>query len=456
MATSGKSNPIRIKTEFFSAGIEDILDSFKKRIDKDDIKEAKAPIVGYRLRIPTPLIMLFEEFFNKLPENKDIADNLGISNLRMSSPNGTFTKSANFSNLYGEFSYIMFDWNNDVFSLNFSSMLDGRERINYMYISTEKDTNMTGLGFFRMLIQWSLSVSKIKGTPIEFYGFESGWRNLDNIPNKSFEDVYLPDHQMEDIRMYMNVNDKSSKLLRYLFVGIPGTAKTESMLLLTNEATKRGITTIKTTLDIDKTELADFARFVAPSIVLFDDVDTYIGSRDRGFDPVKLRNFLDFLDGVEKLPDNVGMIATTNSSKMLDVAAQRPGRFHKTIYFDSITKDNIRSIIMKALRDEFSQSKSKQMVKIFTNESVVDMLFDAKKTGSYVYNFTKMAYLKWESNGKVMSQITAKFLIDELKAEFDQSNKMKQAKVLSDAFSGVEEKGVGFDSGDAVNYAEKR
>jgi hypothetical protein len=431
--------------EGFFPPLDEILNSYRPKIKQEDIKDSSFPIVGQRLRVSTPICVLFEEFFNKLPSNKGIMEEFGISDLRMFQSDGVPSKSIDISSLYPKVSNIMFTFNDNTISMNFSIYIDSQERVNVLTISTEKETKLSTDGIFKLIIKWALSISNMKGKPIEFYGFENGWRMLDKVPTKTYDDIHLPEHQMNDIKMYMNVFDKSSKLLRYLFVGIPGTAKTESMLLLTNEATKRGITTIKTSLDIDRSQLAEFAKFVSPCVVLFDDVDTYIGSRERGFDPARLRNFLDFLDGVEKLPDNVGMVATTNSSKMLDIAAQRPGRFHKTVYFDSITKENIKSIIVKALRDEFSQSTSKQIVKEYTHDSIVSTLYDHKKTGSYVYNFVKMSYLKWESNNNAPNQIKHKFLVDELNSEIEQGEKMKKAKVLTDVFANENEnREIGF------------
>jgi len=61
-------------------------------------------------------------------------------------------------------------------------------------------------------------------------------------------------------------------------------------------------------MDIDASGDVDSKR---PKKIIFDDIDLSLGSRSRGAYSERLQDFLDVLDGTEKLLENVGMIAST-------------------------------------------------------------------------------------------------------------------------------------------------
>ena len=50
-------------------------------------------------------------------------------------------------------------------------------------------------------------------------------------------------------------------------------------------------------------------------------------------------NFDPYIDKwADKLPKDVGIVATTNAAHLLDLAAQRPGRFDKVLLFDKLNE----------------------------------------------------------------------------------------------------------------------
>jgi ATP-dependent 26S proteasome regulatory subunit len=133
----------------------------------------------------------------------------------------------------------------------------------------------------------------------------------------------LPKSIKEDLELYTTLYDKTGKLLRYLMIGSPGTGKTESTLAIANYLKDKGVTIIKTMVCESLKEKIELAELLAPAFIIFDDIDLSLGSRKKGMVSGGLAQFLDVLDGTEKIRKDVGIAATTNSLELLDMAAQR-------------------------------------------------------------------------------------------------------------------------------------
>jgi SpoVK/Ycf46/Vps4 family AAA+-type ATPase len=157
-----------------------------------------------------------------------------------------------------------------------------------------------------------------------------------------------------------------------------------------------------------------------------------IGSRGKGVHAERLQDFLDVLDGAEKLSKNVGIIATTNSTALLDMAAQRPGRFDKIILFNELTRDNIKNIILKSLADNFKlKSKSNKIINLMTDYGVVNALFTKNVSGAYVYSITKMIKLKIDML-KLEESIDVDWIVKEIESNLQTMSKLRNMDFLSD------------------------
>jgi SpoVK/Ycf46/Vps4 family AAA+-type ATPase len=192
----------------------------------------------------------------------------------------------------------------------------------------------------------------------------------------------------------------------------------------------------------DKIELAEL---LAPCIVIFDDIDLSLGSRKKGMVSGGLAQFLDVLDGTEKIRKDVGIIATTNSLELLDMAAQRPGRFDKLLSFDSLTKSNIKNIILKSLKYNFEIDENSPEVAPFITSFVVDKFHQSRVTGSHVYNTTKMLYLRIQT--LELENITSEWVVNEIKLELDTLARIRKTDYLNDKMTGNSSTDIGFPMG---------
>jgi SpoVK/Ycf46/Vps4 family AAA+-type ATPase len=255
------------------------------------------------------------------------------------------------------------------------------------------------------------------------------------MQKRDFNDIFLPQTNIEDLNLYIQVGTELDVMMRYLMVGNPGTGKTEATTVLANILNQKGVTVIKTVVCDKIKEKVDLATLLAPSIIILDDIDLSIGSRGKGVHAERLQDFLDVLDGAEKLSKNVGIIATTNSTALLDMAAQRPGRFDKIILFNELTRDNIKNIILKSFADNFKiKSKSNKVVNIMTDKEVINTLFTKNVSGAYVYSTTKMIKLKIDML-KLESSIDVAWVVKEIDNNLQTMSKLRNMDFLSDKIS---------------------
>jgi SpoVK/Ycf46/Vps4 family AAA+-type ATPase len=267
------------------------------------------------------------------------------------------------------------------------------------------------------------------------------WKQ-EKLERRGFEDIFLPKSIMEDLRLYTTLHDKTGKLLRYLMIGNPGTGKTESTLAIANYLKDHHVTIIKTQVCDALKEKIELAELLAPSIVIFDDIDLSLGSRKKGMVSGGLAQFLDVLDGTEKIRSDVGIIATTNSLELLDMAAQRPGRFDKLLAFDSLTKGNIKNIILKSLNRNFEITAEDSDCIPFVHSSVVEKFFSSRVTGAHVYNTTKMLKLRIQT--LELEDITAEWIVNEIKLELDTLSRIRRTDYLNATMNGNSSSEIGF------------
>ena len=167
-----------------------------------------------------------------------------------------------------------------------------------------------------------------------------------------------------------------------------------------------------------------------PSLVILDDIDLSIGSRSAGGISKYLETFLDILDGTEKLSKQVGLIATTNSSALLDLAAQRPGRFDKVILFDTLTKENIINIIRKSLKYNFNIIDGNEY-NTFISPKIIQKYYDASVTGAYIYNSINMIQLRVKTL-HLENKFNENWLLNEIDMELKNCEKIKKFTEIDD------------------------
>lgn len=287
----------------------------------------------------------------------------------------------------------------------------------------------------------AISHSKIKGSYITMKPGSLTWTE-DKLEKRNFSDIFLPKSMMEDLKLYTALSDKTGRLLRYLMVGNPGTCKTESTLVLANYLMSKGVTIIKTGVCDALQEKIELAELLAPSLLILDDLDLTVGSRKKGGVTPGLGLLLDVLDGTKKLRRDVGVLATTNAIDLIDMAVQRPGRFDKILSFDSLTKGNVKNIVLKSMNKNFGLTEENEIVRAFIHEDVILKFHSCGATGSHIYHTTEMLMLRIQTLD--LENINSDWVIDEITEEINMLARIRKTDFLQDKMSPSTNSGIGF------------
>lgn len=414
---------------------------------KIKIKRMKADYkskVSYDKLLDIAFFKIFSEYFNILKQNVNIQKEHNITDV-------TFFRHKNFleqielQDYTGE-TNIRFKLNGEYFNFCFDKYRQNDEYYHALVIKSINALLVRGNTIYEKIFKFAVSISNLRGEYIEMPRGRFQW-NVKELEPRGFNDIFLPNKLLEDLQLYKDVAITKNKLMRYLMVGEPGTGKTESTLVLANVLKAKGITILKTPVDSWLIEKIQLAEALAPTIIIFDDLDLSIGSRSSGgYSPKELQQFLDTMDGTDKIDKSVGIIATTNSAKLLDLAAQRPGRFEKILSFDLLTKRNIGNIILKSLR----YNCEKPDIKLYYNKEVVKLFYKAKSSGAYIFNLINVLNLKVEMMGN--KEITKEWIVNEITKEIEASNVLKTKDHLNDPKGAL--KGLGYGKNENGGGAE--
>lgn len=375
------------------------------------------------------LFNIFDSFFQNLRAKTERTANCGITlcNVIMKNlPKMDFDISEDSFSPEGISFSFMFD--TELYFIRFIKYRDGANMIYNIAIRSENEVKYSFDFIHKYVLYNALETSNLKGSYFSMPRDRFAW-DIKTPEIRTFDDIYLPNEITEDLKLYVEIFKKSGRILRYLKVGNPGVGKTESTIVLASELKKAGVTIIKTPICELLHDKVELANVLAPALIIFDDIDLSLGDRNKGAYSQLLGDFLDVLDGTDKLAKDVGIIATTNAAHLLDLAAQRPGRFDKTLLFDNITKDNIKNIIAKSLRVNFSISDAK-IVELYTNVKIVKTFYDAGVTGSHVFNTIKMLKLRYDTIGIV--DVTVEKIIEGINSEIEVIKKVRKISFLKE------------------------
>ena len=130
---------------------------------------------------------------------------------------------------------------------------------------------------------------------------------------------------------------------RYLLNGEPGTGKTESIRDIIRNLTPDVTFVIPDFGNCeDLTTILEACEIFDRGVIIMDDIDLYLGSRDNGSYTRLLGEFLSFFDGVKKR--KISLLASTNDKGLVDRAAERPGRFNMTLDYTFLTEEQIQQV----------------------------------------------------------------------------------------------------------------
>jgi len=350
--------------------------------------------VGLGQMLNRPMFKIFEEFYQKLFESKALQKQYNVKPLIYMDDSGSIrTTVLGLDNIGLSFVVLEYKIDKEVLklTLTFEVYRDSEGVYSFhLNVRSEQSTMLDNYYIFDNLGTMALETSNLKGKMLSMRDNALDWEIV-KPPKRDFGDIYLPNRITNDLRLFRKIYKEQDKILRYLFVGAPGSGKTESSIVLANELLAEGVTIVKTKIDDFFNEKVELAQILAPSVILLDDVDLALGSRSSGGVSRYLQSFLDILDGTQKLSPKVGILATTNSLELLDIAARRAGRFDKTVLFDEINKENIKGIIGKTL---FINHGIENVDPAFLDDQVVSLFYDNNLTGSHVYNMLDLLYRK--------------------------------------------------------------
>ena len=338
------------------------------------------------------IFKLLSEYFNKLIYNDTLQKESGIKVIGYIKES-EFVDNVRLEERFAE-NQVLLEFEGLLISMSFEVYKQHGEVYFYVYVSSNKETFYEADSFYKHILSCAIMNSDLKGSAFKMPRNELEWEKI-TIEEKGFDDIFLPENSLDDLKLYINTATEIDVLMRYLLVGHPGTGKTEATTIISKILNKHGVTVIKTSVCDKIKEKFDLAALLAPSILMIDDIDLSLGSRNKGVHAERLQDFLDILDGTEKLKKNVGVIATTNSTALLDLAVQRPGRFDKVLMFDELNIDNIKNIILKSLKDNFKiKSEKNRIVSLFTDPKLIKLFFDSAVTGAYIYSKIKILKIK--------------------------------------------------------------
>lgn len=368
-----------------------------EQLKKDVLIEVKndySARLNYSQTINTPMLKIVFDYFNVLNDRKKMQKEQGFYVIGFLNSGNEYVENLP-ENVRGNINYKVNLNYKDEFSV---VVVLSRFQVDGNWVSTisltsNKSTDVNSEFIYKKIVFGALAHSNLKGSYFIMPHNELAWDKKALEP-RDYGDIYLPSETMEDLKLFTGLFEKKGEIMRYLFAGTPGTGKTESTLAISNILKKKGVTIIKTVVCDLLKEKIELAELLAPCLIIFDDLDLSLGSRSKGGFSRSLGTFLDALDGTDKISGGVGIIATTNSLDLLDLAAQRPGRFNKIMTFDSITKQNIKDIILKSLRHNFSIGAKHNASIKFSDEKIIDLFYDSKQTGAHVFETVKMIMRK--------------------------------------------------------------
>jgi cell division protease FtsH len=312
-------------------------------------------------------------------------------------------------------------YNNNRYYISLSIVKDYSDQY-IMFVVGESPEELYTIELTNLLIKLAIRNSGYYG---KFLKFLQPGETVERVkfkilppPNLSLSDIYLKDKS--DLEDFVEAVKRKNQGLRYLFVGEPGTGKTDTVRAIIAECLKAdGITVIEVDAGsgVSLNVVFEYADIFSPVLLCIDDIDILVGSRENYFKPKDLSSALQALDGfIEK--DDHYLIATTNDRKLVDFALRRPGRFDFIIEFKELDPEFYPDLVLR-------ESKDENLAEVFKDERIRRKLYNLKVTGAFIATLVKHL-LKPRYDETRYNPETVIALIDKLHTAFKQEVKKEE------------------------------
>jgi hypothetical protein len=220
--------------------------------------------------------------------------------------------------------------------------IDSRgELINQIHLTAKEEINHSKfIEMVKDIKKISFNNSEYKGKCIKVKLREGRFRGVEIIDIQSASnELILNDIQLKFIKHFIDRVSRGGNA-RYLLNGEPGTGKTESIREIARKLTPNVTFIIPDFSNSDDlTSIMEACEIFDNAVIIMDDIDLYLGSRDNGSYTRLLGQFLSFFDGVKKR--KISLLASTNDKGLVDKAAERPGRFNFTLDYSFLSNEQI-------------------------------------------------------------------------------------------------------------------
>ena len=259
--------------------------------------------------------------------------------------------------------------------------LDNRnELINQFHISVKKGLLESKFDdLYKKIKSLAFNNSEYKGKFVKIKLDEGHFRGIEVIDvGVCANQLILTETQHKFIEHFITRVGRGGNA-RYLLNGEPGTGKTEAI----REIARKLMPTVtfivpEFTTTNDLTTIMEACEIFDNGVIVMDDIDLYLGSRDHGNYTRLLGQFLSFFDGVKKR--KISLLASTNDKGLVDKAAERPGRFNFTLDFTYLDEVQIVKVCEIHLDEKWRIEEVYEALKGKINGKKVNI------TGAFIAN----------------------------------------------------------------------
>jgi hypothetical protein len=268
---------------------------------------------------------------------------------------------------------LKFEGDDNEYIIQTKMSVDSRnELIIQFHITTKKGVNYSKFADIENKIKTlAFNNSEYKGKCIKVKMREGRFKGIEIINiQDSKNELILNEVQRKFIDHFVS-RVKRGGNARYLLNGEPGTGKTESIREIARQLIPAVTFIIPDfTTQEDLTSIMEACEIFENGVIIMDDIDLYLGSRDNGSYTRLLGQFLSFFDGVKKR--KISLLASTNDKGLVDKAAERPGRFNFTLDYGFLDDEQIVKVcnihlpekwrvekVYEALKDNIGGKKAK-------------------------------------------------------------------------------------------------